>query len=181
MEYIERIFKKTGWISILESIIFAILGAIVIWKPEGTVKAISFILGIIFIIVGIGKMINYFSAKGKYDLYNYDLIYGLMACVLGIVTIVYSNTIGSIFRIIIGIWIIYSSFIRMSLSAKLKALKLNIWIYSLILAIIMFICGLYITMNSGAVIVTIGVMMIVYSIIDIIEDIIFMKNVKEIF
>ena len=50
-----------------------------------------------------------------------------------------------------------------------------------IIAIIMFICGLYITMNSGAVIVTIGVMMIVYSIIDIIEDIIFMKNVKEIF
>ena len=69
----------------------------------------------------------------------------------------------------------------MSLSEKLKALKLNIWIYSLILAIIMFICGLYITMNSVAVIVTIGVMMIVYSIIDIIEDIIFMKNVKEIF
>ena len=44
MEYIEKIFKKTGWISILESVIFAILGAIVIWKPEGTVKAISFIL-----------------------------------------------------------------------------------------------------------------------------------------
>ena len=50
MEYIEKIFKKTGWISILESVIFAILGAIVIWKPEGTVKAISFILGIIFIL-----------------------------------------------------------------------------------------------------------------------------------
>ena len=27
MEYIEKIFKKTGWISILESVIFAILGA----------------------------------------------------------------------------------------------------------------------------------------------------------
>lgn len=181
MEYIEKIFKKTGWISILESIIFAILGAIVIWKPEGTVKVISYILGIIFIVIGIYKIINYFSAKGRYDFYNYDLIYGLMACVLGIVTIAYSNTIGTIFRIAIGIWIIYSSFIRMSLSVKLKALKLNIWGYSLCLAIVMFVCGLYITLNSGAVIVTIGIMMIVYSIIDIIEDIIFMKNVKEIF
>ncbi|MGM9876541.1 MAG: HdeD family acid-resistance protein [Bacilli bacterium] len=181
MEYIEKIFKKTGWISILESIIFAILGIIVIWKPEGTVKAISYILGIIFVVVGIGKIINYFSSKGKYDFYNYNLIYGLMACILGIVTIVYSNTIGSIFRIIVGVWIIYSSFMRMSLSVKLKTLKLNIWVHSLILSIIMFICGLYITMNSGAVIVTIGIMMIVYSIIDIIEDVIFMKNVKEVF
>jgi len=181
MNYIEKIFKKTGWISILQSIIFAILGAIIIWKPEGTIKTISYILGIIFILIGIIKIINYFFAKGKYDFYNYDIIYGLMAFIIGIVTIVYSNTIGSIFRIIIGIWIIYSSFIRFNLSIKLKAMKLNIWIYSLLLAIAMFICGLYITMNSGAVIVTIGVMMIIYSVIDIIEDIIFMKNVKDIF
>lgn len=181
MEYIEKIFKKSGWISILESVIFAILGAILIWKPEGTVKVVSWILGLIFIIIGVYKIINYISAKGKYDFFNYDLIYGLMAAVIGIVTICYSSTIGSIFRVIIGIWIIYSSFIRISLSVKLKNLKLNIWVYSLILAMIMFICGLYITMNSGAVIVTIGVMMIVSSIIDIIEDIIFMKNVKEIF
>lgn len=181
MNYMEKIFKKTGWVSILESVIFAILGAIIIWKPEGTVKTISYILGIIFIVAGICKIINYFGAKGKYDFYNYDLIYGLLACVLGIVTIVYSSTIGAIFRIIIGIWIIYSSFIRMSLSLKLKALELNVWIYSLILAVIMFICGLYVTVNSGAIIVTIGVMLIVYSVIDIIEDIIFMRNVKEIF
>lgn len=181
MKYVEKIFKKTGWISILESIIFVILGAILIWKPEGTVKVISYILGIIFILIGIYKIINYFLAKGKYDFYNYDLIYGLMACVLGIVTIVYSNTIGAILRIAIGIWIIYSAFIRMNLSLKLKSLNLKIWIYSLCLAIAMFACGLYITLNSGAVIVTIGIMMIVYSVIDIIEDIIFMKNVKELF
>ena len=55
MEYIEKIFKKTGWISILESVIFAILGAIVIWKPEGTVKAISFILGIILLLLVLVK------------------------------------------------------------------------------------------------------------------------------
>lgn len=181
MGYIEKIFKKSGWISIIESLIFAILGAILIWKPEGTVKFIAYILGTIFIVIGIYKIINYVSSKGRYDFYNYDLIYGLMAVIIGIVTIVYSGTIGSIFRIIIGIWIIYSSFIRMSLSVKLKNLNLNIWIYSLIFAMIMFICGLYITMNSGAVIITIGVMMIVSSVIDIIEDIIFMKNVKDIF
>lgn len=181
MDYIQKIFKKTGWISILEAVIFAILGAIMVWKPEGTVRTISYILGLIFIIIGICKIINYFSAKGKYDFYNYDLIYGLMACVLGIVTIMYSNTIGAIFRIIIGIWIIYSSFIRMSLSFKLKALKLDIWVYSLILAIVMLVCGLYVTMNAGAIVTTIGIMLIVYSVIDIIEDIIFMRNVKEIF
>ena len=131
--------------------------------------------------IGVYKIVNYVSAKGKYDFFNYDSIYGIMAVVIGIVTIAYSTTIGSIFRIMIGIWIIYSSFLRVELSVKLKNLNLNVWVYSLILAVIMFICGLYITMNSGAVIVTIGVMMIISSIIDIIEDVIFMRNVKEVF
>ena len=104
-----------------------------------------------------------------------------MAIVIGIVTIICSDTIGAIFRIIIGIWIIYSSLIRISLSMKLKAKNMPIWSYSLILAIVMFICGLYIALNSGSVVMTIGIIIIVYSVIDIIEDIIFMRNVKDIF
>ena len=73
MDYIKKIFEKSGWLSILESIIFAILGVIVIANPEGTVKFISYVLGIIFITVGIYKTCNYLAAKGKYDFYNYDL------------------------------------------------------------------------------------------------------------
>lgn len=181
MDYIEKIFKKTGWVSICESIIFAILGAILIWKPVETVKLVSYALGAIFVLIGISKVINYFLSKGKYDFYNYDLILGLMAIVIGIITFAYSDTIGAIFRIIIGIWIIYSSLIRINLAFKIKNMGVSVWSYSMILAIVMFACGLFITLNAGSVIVTIGIMMIIYSVIDIIEDIIFMKNVKEIF
>ncbi len=181
MEYLERIFKKTGWISIIESAIFAILGTILVWKPAETVTVISYILGIIFVIIGLCKVINYFMSKGKYDFYNYDLVFGLMAVVIGIITMVYSNTIGTIFRIIIGVWIIYSSLIRVSIAFKLKTMKINAWIYSIILAFVMFACGLYVVMNSGSVVMTIGIMIIIYAVIDIIENIIFMRNVKEIF
>lgn len=179
--YIENLFKKTGWISIIESVIFAILGLILIWFPVATLKVISCILGAIFIVIGIFKAINYFLSKGKYDFYNYDLIFGLMAIVIGIITIAYSDTISAIFRIIIGIWIVYSSLIRINTSFKLKAMNLDAWVYSLVLAIVMFICGLYIAMNSGSVITTIGIVILIYSIIDIIENVIFMKNVKDVF
>ena len=40
MESLKKIFKKTGWVSILESLIFAILGIVLVCKPEGTVKFI---------------------------------------------------------------------------------------------------------------------------------------------
>ena len=92
----------------------------------------------------------------------------------------YLNIIASIFRIIIGIWIVYTSFVRINASIQIKRVGSEAWIYSFILALIMFACGLYVIINSNAIIVSIGIIMIVYTVLDIIENIIFMKNVKEI-
>lgn len=180
MEYLRKLLKKAGWISILESIIFAILGIILVCKPEGTVKAITYILGTVFILIGIFKIMNYFIDRGNDDFYNFDLIYGLTAIVIGIVTMAYMNVIGSIFRIIIGVWIIYTSFVRINSSLQIKRMGSSLWSWSLALAIIMFICGLYVVINPGTIIVSIGIIMIVYSVIDIIENIIFMKNYTQI-
>ena len=175
----EKILKKSGWISILESIVFAILGIILINKPEETVKFVAIALGAIFIGIGIYKIVNYYITKGKFDLYNFDFAYGIIAIIIGIVTITCSSMLGNLFRIMVGIWIIYSAIIRMSLAIKFKNLELNGWIYSLIFALIMFACGMYITLNSGAIVITIGIMIVVYAVIDIIEAIIFIRNIKE--
>ena len=61
MEYFEKIMKKTGWTSLLSSIVFAILGIILITNPEGTVKFVSAILGIMFILAGAYKIISYYQ------------------------------------------------------------------------------------------------------------------------
>lgn len=176
----DKILRKTGLISIMESIVFIIIGAILVWKADLAVKVISYIIGTVFIIIGVAKVIKYFSIyKKQYELYNYELIYGLMTIVIGIITIYYCNTIETILRIVIGIWIIYSSFIKFGLALKMKEVGVRLWVHSLILAVIMLICGLYVILNSGTIIATIGVCMIIYSIIDIIEDVICLKNIKD--
>ena len=73
MEYLEKVLKKTGVTSLVTSIIFAILGAILIANPEGTIKFIAIILGVMFGLVGLYKIINYFENRGKYYFYNYDI------------------------------------------------------------------------------------------------------------
>ena len=168
MEYFEKIMKKTGWTSLLSSIVFAILGIILITNPEGTVKFVSAILGIMFILAGAYKIISYYQNKGKYDIMNYDIAYGIIAIILGIATIAYSEQISSIFSIM-----------RFSLALKLKTISSNIWIYSIILAICMFICGLYTIFVSNLVVVSIGISILIYAIIDAIEDIIFLVNVNK--
>lgn len=64
---------------------------ILITNPEGTVKFVSAILGIMFILAGAYKIISYYQNKGKYDIMNYDIAYGIIAIILGIATIAYSD------------------------------------------------------------------------------------------
>lgn len=127
MEYLRTVLKKGAKSSMIESIVIAILGIILVCKPEGTLKVVTYILGAIFIIMGIYKIINYFAKSGKNDFYNFDLIYGLTSIVIGIVAMAYMDIIGSIFRIIIGVWIIYTSFVRINTSLQIKRIGNNVW------------------------------------------------------
>lgn len=179
MEYLEKFLKKTGWSSLLSSVVFAILGIILIVNPEGTVKLISGILGTMFILIGLYKLATYFANREDNNFYDLNLAYGIIAVILGIVTIVYTREIGSIFRILIGIWIIYSSITRMNLSVRLKAIDSKVWLYSLIIALAMFICGLYIIFTANVIIITIGTIILIYSILDIIESVLFLNNVSK--
>lgn len=172
--------EKTGWTNILLSAVFAIIGIFMIINTDSAIKVISYILGGSFIVIGVIKIINYFIAKGNTDFYNNDLLYGIIAIIIGLITIFYSSLIESMFRIVIGIWIIYSGLLRLSLSLKLHSAKINIWSASLILSIIMIIGGLYMIFNNGALISMIGIIMLMYSIIDLIESVIFVKYVDKV-
>ena len=173
------ILKKTIWSENLMSIIFAIVGILMIANTDVVTKIIASIFGIIFIVIGVIKIVDYFVAKGNSDFYNYDFAYGIIAIVIGIITITCSNFIESMFRIMIGIWIIYSAILRLSLSLKLRNANINIWSVSLVLSILMLIGGLYVLLQNGALVLTMGIIILVYSILDLIENIIYLKNINE--
>ena len=78
-----------------------------------------------------------------------------------------------------GVWIIYSSLMRFGLSLKLKAFEAKSWIAMLIVAVLMMICGIYIMFTPDIIIATLGLIILAYSIMDIIEGIAFIVNVNK--
>lgn len=176
----ENFIKKMGWTSILTSIVFAILGFIIYYNPNTTFTVITYIIGAIFIVMGIPRIVSYFKTKANFEAYNYDLVYGIIAILLGIVVIVCSNFIEAFLRIAIGVWILYSGVIRIGAAIRLQNINASkyAWITMLAIAIVMIIFGLYIVAVPGSVVATIGILMVIYSVMDIIEELIFMQNVK---
>jgi uncharacterized membrane protein HdeD (DUF308 family) len=177
----DKFLKKAGWTSILTSVIFAIIGIIMIYNPTTIMMFISTILGVFFVIIGIIKLINYFIGKGNNStLFSNDIAWGMIAIIIGLVIMVYSGAIESILRIMIGIWIIYSGFMRLTVSFRLKNINTKLWVFVLILAVAMIVGGIYVTFYPGALIVTLGVIILVYALMDLIESFIFMRNMKDI-
>lgn len=180
MDYIKSMLRKEGVSSIISSIVFAILGIILINNADAAVKLVSYILGGLFVVMGIYKILIYLKEKGNEDFYNHDMVYGIGLILLGIITVTYISELGLLLRILIGMWIVYSAMLRISLSLKLKKTSSNIWVWSLTFSVIMLLCGLYTLFVPNAIIVTIGAMILAYSILDICEAIIFLMNVRKI-
>ena len=178
----EQLFKKIGWTFIITSLCFAILGLVIAYNPNTTFQIISYVLGGILIAYGVIKILEYLKMKDVNNFYSTELSFGVIAVLFGIVIIVASDIIEAMIRIIIGIWIVYSAIMRLGVAIKLQKFNSDnkIWVPVFIIALIMLLCGIYIITVSGTVIMTIGIIMFVYAVMDIIEEFIFMKNIKDI-
>ena len=176
------IIKRTAYISILASIAYMILGIILLKHPEDTVTIVCRILGGVFIVFGIIKIVHYFYAKEKFQYYDFNLMLGSLCLLVGLVVIFLGDVILSILGIIFGAWIVLSSVNRIHLSFKIKQAGIKYWYLCLILAFAVLAAGVYIVFNPDTILVTLGAsILIIYSVMDIIQSIIFIVNTKKIF
>lgn len=168
--------KSTGWLAILESLVIGALGVLLLINPNGMVKTIFYVVGIFLIIKGVYKIINYFAVHGKYDFYNNDLLYGIIALVFGIVAVVLWEQLGKFIGIVVGAWMIYGALVRMNTAIKMHTAGIKEWFYVLLLSMVMLALGIYMIISTGAILTIIGWVMIAGAVIGIIDDVIFIRH-----
>lgn len=171
---LEKILKRASWSDVAISAVFIIVGILLATNPGIVTTMLSVILGGIFVALGVFKIIEYVS-KGKQD--NYLLGIGAVAILAGIIIMFATGIILSLFRIIIGVWMLYTGIMNMQTVIVWKDYQSRLWLTTLIGSVLTIIAGIFIIVNSGAIIQTIGWIIIFYGTIDIIERLIFIKNV----
>lgn len=178
MGHFGELVKKKETNSILYSLVLGIIGLIIIFKPSGTLKFVTNIIGITLLISGTYKIISFCIYKNKYNLYNYEIFGGVVTLIIGIIIIAIGSELETIFRVLIGVTIIYKSFSNIVLALELKQMETKLWVVSLLIGILMFIIGLYIIFTPSVLIITVGIILVVNSIIDIFDSIILIKDIK---
>ena len=180
LEQVSGDLKKTAWSAIIESLALVILGILFITLQNTMVQVLAYIVGVFFIVKGGFQIITYFMEKGQNDFLNNGLLSGVVSVLIGVAALVIGEDIANVFRVIIGIIIIYESLVRINTATKLAAAKIPVWKYILIISLIMLVLGVFVTFYEGAVVVLVGWMMIVTGLVGIVGDVMFIQHVNQI-
>ena len=180
VEQVGSDIKKSAWSAIIESLGIMILGILFIIWPDTMIKILAYLVGAFFIVKGGFQVINYYMQKGQNDFFNNNLLSGVVSILIGIAALVIGEDIAGIFRVIVGVIVIYESLVRINTATKLASVGISDWKYLLIVALIMLVLGIFITFNTGAVVALIGGMMAATGVVGIIGDIMFIQHVNKI-
>ena len=172
-----NIIKKELNISIIASIIYIILGIIIVSNPDSTWKGIGIAVAILAIILGIIMTIINIKLEG-------NSITGILLIVIGIALIIYPSSLSILIALLIGIWFISTSISRIKLSIKLRKVKEVNWLVILIVSIITLLIGISFvfapSVAADNLAIISGILMIVYSLCDVFEALFIKKNVRAI-
>lgn len=164
---VKKYFKNYSVIMLVISILFFILGAVMYTKPEFIVLVFSYVMGGLIILFGIYYCIkNYVEIKNNKETSSKDMIVGITLVVVGLIFIFLANVIEALVRLIIGGYILFIGITRFVNSLYMK--KDTRFFVSLGLSLLLIAGGLYTILEANLAFQTIGIVIMAYSVIEII-------------
>lgn len=164
---------------IILTIVFLLVGGILIIKPDISFNIISYLIGASLIVSGIYLFI--IDSKTK-NIFINVFLYAILLTLIGILIILNPITLKVILPIFLGLWFLISGIFKIRLDIYMK--DEPYFILSLITNIITVICGVILLINPvesvSAITISLGIIIVVSSISSLIDIIIFKKNINNV-
>ena len=138
--------------AIVLSCCIALLGIIMIIKPQVSALTVCMILGILYLGHGICNVVRYFQLGTAAIFFHFDLTIGILSIVAGALLLFHPNGALMFFPIAAGLYILISSIFNIQLALEKRKLGIRSWTVTMILAVINTIFGIFLFIDpfSGA-------------------------------
>lgn len=151
--------------SLVQPIIFLIIGILLLVNPGGITEAISYIFGGVFLALGITKLL--YDMK-RNDKTTGDTFYSIVMLALGVIFIFFSGTIEFLIRLSIGLWIIINSLNTIAIGTNLVKIERKA-VVTLVIGFLLLLMGLYTVFVSNLVLSALGLVLTIYAVLEIIN------------
>lgn len=164
--------------SLFFSVILALVGIILIFLPEGVNAIIGYIIGSAFLLGGLATIIKYFKSQVVNSFLT--LVSGILYAALGLIVIIFPESIMKLFTIILGVFLIVNGALKVHggyISQKFGNEK---WKLNIISGVIIVIFGLVLIIDpveKGYLLTKIaGLFLTIVAIFDLINMFLINKN-----
>lgn len=138
---------KIGYI--VMSVLFCLAGVLFIAMPEISTKIIGISIGISMILFGIVRLIGYFS-KDLYRLaFQFDLEFGILMMILGVIVLFNPENLMAFICVAIGISILLDGLFKIRIALDSKQFGIKSWWLILALAIVTGVIGVFLIFDSA--------------------------------
>ena len=138
---------KYGYI--LVSIIFCAVGIAMILFPAPSVMVIGNFFGISMLAFGCVKLVGYFSKDLFRLAFQYDLEFGILLLVLGVITLIKPGNVMNFICISLGICILTDSLFKVKIAFEARGFGVRAWWLTLALSILAGIAGLLLVLRPA--------------------------------
>ena len=137
---------KIGYI--VMSVLFCAAGILFIAAPELSVSIIGVCIGVAMILFGIVKLIGYFSKDLFRLAFQFDLEFGILMMVLGVIVLFNPKNLMGFICIALGISILLDGLFKIRIAMDSKQFGIKSWWLILALAIITGVIGVFLIFDS---------------------------------
>lgn len=173
--------NKISFNNLIYALLFLVLGLVFITSTDDIVGIMSKVIGIIIASIGLIKCIIYIYMKGKLGEYEFrELTLGLLFIFVGVSFIVFSGAFSFAIRTLIGLWAVFIGVNRMIYSFSTRKKDSTGFKVYFITSIFMIVLG--IILISGIFDKIVGLLIILYSVAEIVDYVYFKaknKNYKQ--
>ena len=151
-------------------VLFGVGLCLVIW-PEQFASVFCYILGSLALVFGVIELVIFFLKDISGVPYGYRLIIGLLSSIFGLILLLKPDSGAVFFSMLVGVFIIIDSVIKLQASFEMKSLGAVRWWVNLLLALISAILGVLLVVNPFETAMFLLVFMGISLMVDAIENI----------
>ncbi len=164
--------KKT---SVITSIILGIVGVLLILWSEVVTDVISKLVGVFLIVAGSVNLYDFYKSDRNSVFARSKVLYGVISFIAGIVFFTKPGLIKDLISVVVGIYILIASMLKIREALALKKIGIDKWLTPFVLAVIELVCAFLCIFGNliipDLVIQFIGIILVFYAVIDIINAI----------
>jgi uncharacterized membrane protein HdeD (DUF308 family) len=116
---------KHWWLMLIAGLLCIVAGIIVFVFPIQSYVAISIMFGVLILLVGAAQLIVASSSGNYLATKSYWIVGGVMDVVLGILLCIYPNVTLILLPIMMGIWMMYHSFMILAFGSDMENFKMS--------------------------------------------------------